>query len=180
MLDISSSPSSSISSCSSASVWKQSLWFLLYVLQQAYQSQDLAEEHSTAGLPSRPPLRLLSVSQPLLLADPPPDLTLTPAKQHFVNGVEVLCNGLLLFLEVLDLDILLIELPTAEQQSFVPPLTWQVLALLVDLEIVPLLVPNEDRLAPAAHVHIETENDALVGTSDSCWRGNAQLRAAVL
>jgi hypothetical protein len=114
----------------------------------------------------RLPLWLLSASQPLLLADPPPDLTLTPAKQHFVDGVEVLCDGLLLFLEVLDLEILLVELPAAEHQSFVPPLVRQALVLLVDIEIV-LLVENEDRLAPVAHVHIETENDASVGTSDS-------------
>jgi len=74
------------------------------------------------ALPSSLPLRLLSASQPLLPADPLPELTLTPAKQHLVDGVEVLCDGLLLFLEVLDLEILLVEPPTAEHQSFFPPL----------------------------------------------------------
>ncbi|KAI0286136.1 hypothetical protein BC826DRAFT_972832 [Russula brevipes] len=86
---------------------------------------------------------------------------------HFVSSVEVLCDDLLLFLEVLDLDILLVEPPAAKHQSFIPPLAWQALALLVDIEIVLLLVPNEDRLALAAHVHIEMEHDMTVGTSDS-------------
>ena len=48
----------------------------------------------------------------------------------------------------------------------VPPLARQVLALLADIEIT-LLVSNKDRLMPAAHVHIETDNDVSVGKSDS-------------
>jgi hypothetical protein len=107
-----------------------------------------------------------SICEPAIPARRPPDLALTPTKQHFVDSVEILCDTLLLFLEVLDLEILLVEPPAAEHQSFVPPLARQVLALLVDIEII-FLVSNEDRLTPAAHVHIETDNDVSVGKSDS-------------
>ncbi len=114
----------------------------------------------------RLPLRLLSASQPLLLADPPPDLTLTPAKQHFVDGVEVLCDGLLLFLEVLDPEILLVEPPAAEHQSFVPPLVRQALALRLDMHVgdrrKSVLVFDEEN-----DFNVDEENDASVGTSDN-------------
>jgi hypothetical protein len=50
-------------------------------------------------------------------------------------------------------EILLEESPAAKHESFAPPLPRQALALLVDIKVIFLLVPDKDRLAPATHAH---------------------------
>jgi hypothetical protein len=72
----------------------------------------------------------LSCSQthPLTSRLLPPNSTSSTASRYCAT------DSLLLFLEVLDLEILLVEPPPSEHQSFVPPLARQALALLVDIE----------------------------------------------
>jgi hypothetical protein len=89
----------------------------------------------------------------LLLGRPPPEITLPPAKQDFVNGIEILCNGTLLLRKFLNLDILLVEPATAKYELFVPSFPRHVFALFVDVKVVFFLVWDEDRLAPTTYAH---------------------------
>ncbi|KAI0291450.1 hypothetical protein BC826DRAFT_480872 [Russula brevipes] len=108
--------------------WQLRSWL---VRRRAYQSQDLAEGHSTAG----PSLASPAAASPCKLAAPARrptlDLVGTPAKQRFAGGVEHWVMVSCWSFEVLDL---LVEPPAAEHSSFVPPLARQALALLVDMK----------------------------------------------
>ena len=78
--------------------------------------------------------------------------SLTPTKQHFVSCAEVLRDSVrvLLLLELLDVEVLPVEPPAAEDEPFVLPLARRALVLLVHVGLV-FLAPDGVRLASPAH-----------------------------
>jgi hypothetical protein len=91
-----------------------------------------------------------------------PETTFPPAKQHFVNCIEILRHGTLLLPKFFNLDILHVEPATVKHEPFIPSFLWHAFALFVDVKVVFFLVPDEDKLTATTHAH-NRDGKRLVG-----------------